>query len=119
MQMGVKMAKEARSHGFGHEPEEPGLKQHQHMARDGKVMPGGDFGVSVYPGRRRIEHPEGEPESQGRMLDDHERANPPNIMLRPHMMHATAHSHHGMHNFKGAGAEQHEAPKMPSTKRAG
>lgn len=87
------MAHESRSHGPGHEPEGDGLKQHQHMARKGEAMPGGDFGVSVLPGRRRIVEPGGPPETG--LLTDAERT--PHIAMGPGKMKAQAHPHMGAH----------------------
>jgi hypothetical protein len=84
---------ESRSHGPGHEPNEGGIRQHQHMAR-GDKMPGGDFGVSEYPGRARREHPEGPPNAE--MLSDKERT--PGISMGKGKMGAQAHPHMGHHH---------------------
>lgn len=91
------MATEARSHGPGHGVSaDGGMRQHAVQAITGKPLAGEDFGVSELPGRRRIEHPEGEP--NGTILSDSERSGPPNIHMGPTSMAATHHSHHGPHH---------------------
>lgn len=104
------MANEARSHGPGHLiTDDGGIRQHKGMAMTGKVgsVGGGDFGVSEYPGRRKIEHPEGPPDAD--MLSDHERAGPPGIHMGSSSMDATAHSKHGPHLHPHG--HHHTAPK--------
>ena len=92
---------EAPSHGPGHTPDEDsGMRQHQMNARGNGPMPGGDFGVSPYPGRRAMNAPGGP--ATGELLKDSERAGPPNIMLKPEMMTAQAHSQHGPHAHPAA-----------------
>ena len=88
---------DAPSHGPGHAPTEGGLRQHQMNARGDGPMPGGNFGVEPerYPGRRAMNAPGGP--ATGEILKDSERAGPPNIMLKPEMMTAQAHSQHGPH----------------------
>lgn len=96
------MASEARDHGPGHGiKDDGGIRQHKGMAMTGKV-PGmdHDFGVSEYPGRRKIDHPEGPPDAK--MLSDSERSGPPNIHMGSTHMTATHHSNHGPHHHPHA-----------------
>jgi hypothetical protein len=91
------MAHEARDHGPGSGiKDDGGIRQHKGMAMTGRVPGESDnFGVSEYPGRRKIDHPEGPPDAK--ILSDSERSGPPNIHMGSTHMLATAHSHHGPH----------------------
>ena len=103
---------ENSEHGPGNIPgkNEGGPTRQRHMMGEGEGgMKGGDFGVSMYPGRRTIGSHGDHMPHDGVHLGDHERAGPPALHMGDDKMHATAHSHHGPHHHDHE--HHHRAPE--------
>lgn len=86
---------ENSSHAPGHAIEEGGVRQRELIGTGGAPM-SGNFGVGPLPGTKTAGR-HGGGKSDGMVLGDSSRANPPGIDMGSGSMKATANSRHGSH----------------------
>ena len=91
------MARENSEHGPGLKGDFEGMRQHQHNARGEGPIEGRDFGVSPYPGTRKID---GDRKIEGMELSDKERGIGKTVPVGGGYMDASRNPDHGPHGHK-------------------